>query len=506
MSQVTISPHSLQNYVTRDYPSKQELEVIAERAHSAQTLWAEVSLDDRIKVAERFVDEFQKLSDEVATTLTAQMGRPIKQSPGEVRGTIERAKYMISIARSSLADVELKDTDKPGFRRYIKRVPLGVVLVIAPWNYPYLTSINSVLPALLAGNSVILKPSPQTPTWQVTAELLQKAFEAAGLPENLLQVVHLSPELAEATIKNPLIKFVSFTGSVATGHLVAKEAALSSGFKGVALELGGKDAAYVREDADLDYTAAELVDGAFFNSGQSCCAIERIYVHQSKYDEFVAKFVEIAKRYKLGDPTQPDINLGPVVTVGSADKIRKQVQDAVKAGAKPLLPDDLFPAAKEGTAFVAPQVLVNVDHNMDVMTEETFGPIVGIMKVSDDKEALHLMNDSKYGLTASVWTNAEGDPKSEEAFTKLCDGLDVGTVFLNRCDYLDPALAWTGSKDSGRGVSLSKFGESKVALHMACSLDTYSPEINRFRPAYPAQVRAYEDQDFVSGWKERLSP
>ncbi|KAG8900792.1 hypothetical protein FRC00_011136 [Tulasnella sp. 408] len=344
MAQVTLSPHTQESYVTRDYPSVQELEVIAERAHSAQTLWAEVPLDDRIKIAEKFVEEFQKLSDEVATTLTAQMGRPIKQSPGEVRGTVERAKYMISIARSSLADVELKDTDKPGFRRFIKRVPLGVVLVIAPWNYPYLTSINSVLPAILSGNSVILKPSPQTP---VTGELLQKAFIAAGLPENLLQVVHLSPELAEALIKNPLVKFVSFTGSVATGHLVAKEATLADGFKGVALELGGKDAAYVREDADLDYTAAELVDGAFFNSGQSCCAIERIYVHQSKYDDFVDKFVDIAKTYKLGDPTKEDVNLGPVITVGSADKIRKQVQDAVKAGAKPLLSEQLFPAAKE---------------------------------------------------------------------------------------------------------------------------------------------------------------
>ncbi|KIO22534.1 hypothetical protein M407DRAFT_245121 [Tulasnella calospora MUT 4182] len=467
MAQVTISPHTLESYITRNYPSVEELEVIAERAHTTQTLWAEVPLDDRIAIAEKFVEEFQKLGDEVASTLTAQMGRPIKQSPGEVRGTVERAKYMISIAKSSLADVELKDTDKPGFRRFIKRVPLGVVLVIAPWNYPYLTSINSVLPAILAGNSVVLKPSPQTP---LTGELLRKAFIAAGLPEDLLQVVHLSPELAEALIKNPLIKFVSFTGSVATGHLVAKEATLSGAFKGVALELGGKDAAYVREDADLDYTTAELVDGAFFNSGQSCCAIERIYVHQSKYDDFVNKFVEIAKTYKLGDPTKEEVNLGPVVTVGSADKIRKQVQDAVMAGAKTLLPDQLFPAAKEGTAFVAPQVLVDVDHNMDVMTEETFGPIVGIMKVSDDKEALHLMNDSKYGLTASIWTDAAGDPKSEDAFLKLCDGLDVGTVFLNRCDYLDPALAWTGSKDSGRGVSLSKFGYDQLtrpkSVHM----------------------------------------
>ncbi|KIO22537.1 hypothetical protein M407DRAFT_27937 [Tulasnella calospora MUT 4182] len=288
----------------------------------------------------------------------------INFSPGEVRGTVERAKYMISIAKSSLADMELKDTDKPGLRRFIKLVPLGVVLVIAPWTYLYLPSINSVLPAILAGNSVILKPSPQTP---LTGELLRKAFIAAGLPEDLLQVVYLSPELAEALIKNSLIKFVSFTGSVARGHLVAKEATLSSAFKGVALALGGKDAAYVREDAGLDYTTAKLVNGAFFNSGQSCCAMDRIYVHQSKYDDFVKKLVEIAKTYKCGDPTKEDVNLGPVVTVGSADLIRKQVQD-----------------------------------------------------VPDDKEALYLTKYSKYGLTASIWTNAAGATKSEEAFLELC--------------------------------------------------------------------------------------
>ncbi|KAG8901408.1 hypothetical protein FRB99_005319, partial [Tulasnella sp. 403] len=257
MSQETISPHNQEVFVTRQYPSPQELDVAVERSAQAQTLWQQTSLDERIQIAERFMDEFSKLSDRIVTELTAQMGRPTKQNAGEIRGTLERARYLISIARESLADVELKDTDKPGFRRYIKRVPLGVVLVIAPWNYPYLTSINSVLPALLAGNSVLLKPSPQTP---LTAEILHQAFVAAGLPQNVLQVLHLSPELAAHVIANPLIKFVSFTGSVATGDIVAKEAAASPGFKGVALELGGKDPAYVRADADIDYTAAELVD------------------------------------------------------------------------------------------------------------------------------------------------------------------------------------------------------------------------------------------------------
>ncbi|CAL1702430.1 unnamed protein product [Somion occarium] len=374
---------------------------------------------------------------------------------------------MLSIAESSLSDVSLKDTDKPGFRRYIKRTPLGVVLVIAPWNYPYLVSINSVLPAIIAGNAVTLKPSPQTP---LTAERFALALTQAGVPADVIQVVHLSPELTSFAASHPQVDFVSFTGSVPGGRSVEQAAVAGEGFKGVGLELGGKDPAYVRPDADLDYTVAELVDGAFFNSGQSCCAVERIYVHESVYDAFVPKYVELVKKYRLGDPTLPDTNLGPVVSIASAQRIQKQVQDALKAGAKALIPEDLFPAAQSGTAFVAPQVLVDVNHTMEVMMEETFGPVVGIQKVSSDEEALKLMNDSPYGLTASVWTNAKENPESERAFEKFVDELETGTVFLNRCDYLDPALAWTGVKNSGRGISLSKFGYDQLtrakSVHM----------------------------------------
>ncbi|TFY51931.1 hypothetical protein EVJ58_g10302 [Rhodofomes roseus] len=465
-SQTTISPHNQQPLVTRTYPSEAELNDVIEHSEAAQKQWARVPLKERITIAAKFMDEFKAMSDVVTKELTAQMGRPIGQNPGEIRGTLERAAYMLSIAESSLADVSLVNTDKPGFRRYIKRVPMGVVLVIAPWNYPYLTSINSVLPALVAGNSVILKPSPQTP---LTAERFAEAWTRAGLPQGLLQVAHLSPELTAFAVTHPKVDFVSFTGSVVGGKAVA-QAAAGAGFKGVGLELGGKDPAYVRADAKLDYTVAELVDGAMFNSGQSCCAIERIYVHASIHEPFVAKFVELVKQYKLGDPTQPGTNLGPVVSVASAEKIRKQVADAVKAGAKALIPEDLFAAAQPGTAYVAPQVLVNVDHTMDIMMEETFGPVIGIMKVSSDEEAIKLMNDSPYGLTASVWTDAESNPASEAAFLKIEEELFTGTVFLNRCDSLDPALAWTGVKNSGRGVSLSKFGYDQLtrakSVHM----------------------------------------
>nr|GAT42797.1 succinate semialdehyde dehydrogenase [Mycena chlorophos] len=395
------------------------------------------------------------------------MGRPISQGAGEARGFLERAKYMLSIAESSLTDVPLADTDKPGFRRFIQRVPLGVVLVIAPWNFPYLTSVNSVFPALLAGNAVLLKPSPQTP---LSAEILAESLIHAGFPRDLIIPVHLSTQLTTQAIQHPLVDFISFTGSVPGGRAVEHAAVTAPGFKGVALELGGKDPAYVRADADLDYTVPELVDGALFNSGQSCCAVERIYVHQSIFDTFVSKFVDIVKGYKLGDPSAETTNLGPVVSVASANRIRKQVHDAVAAGAKALVPSDLFPIAKPGSAYVAPQVLVDVDHSMDVMMEESFGPIVGIQKVSSDEEAIKLMNHSPYGLTASIWTNAAVNPESEAAFLALEGELQFGTVYLNRCDYLDPALSWTGVKDSGRGVSLSKFGYDQLtrakSVHM----------------------------------------
>ncbi|KAF5337946.1 hypothetical protein D9758_013100 [Tetrapyrgos nigripes] len=466
-SQTTIIPHNQQPLVTRTYPEQSELDTSIKNAAEAQKAWSKVPLKERIAIGRKFMEEFRAMSEEIPLELTMQMGRPVSQGAGEIRGFLERAAYMLDIAESSLADVSLADTDKPGFRRYIKRVPLGVVLVIAPWNFPYLVSINSVLPAIIAGNAVIFKPSPQTP---LTAERFALALTRAGVSKDIIQVIHMSPSLTSFTISHSSVSFVSFTGSVVGGRSVEEAAVKAKGFKGVALELGGKDPAYVRPDAELDYTVAELVDGAMFNSGQSCCAIERIYVHESIFDSFVEKYAATVKGYKLGDPTSPETNLGPVVSVASAERIRKQVADAVKAGAKPLIPEDLFPIAKAGTAFVAPQVLVNVDHSMDVMTEETFGPVVGIQKVASDAEALKLMNDSPYGLTASIWTNAVANSESQEAFLKFADELETGTVFLNRCDYLDPALAWTGVKDSGRGISLSKFGYDQLtrakSVHM----------------------------------------
>ncbi|KIL62232.1 hypothetical protein M378DRAFT_193228 [Amanita muscaria Koide BX008] len=454
-TQTTISPHNQQPLITRTYPSNEQIDAAIKDASAAQKLWSRIPLDERIAIGRKFMDEIKNMSNDIPMELTLEMGRPVSQNAGEIRGLLQRADYMLSVASSCLADISLKDTDQPGFRRFIKRTPLGVVLIITPWNYPYLTSINSVLPAIVAGNAVLLKPSPQTP---LTAERFALALTRAGVPPNVIQVVHMSPELTSYAVQHSDINFVSFTGSVQGGKAVARAAANGDGFPGVTLELGGKDPAYVRADADLNYTVPELVDGAFYNAGQSCCAVERIYVHEAAYDDFIAKYVDAVKKYQLGDPTLPETNLGPVVSLASAARIRKQVADAVEAGATPLIPEDIFPIARLGSTYVAPQVLVNVNHDMTIMVEETFGPVVGIQKVSSDEEAIKLMNDSPYGLTASVWTNAAAHPESEEAFSNMVDALETGTVFLNRCDSLDPALAWTGVKNSGRGISLSKYG------------------------------------------------
>ncbi|HET7671852.1 MAG TPA: aldehyde dehydrogenase family protein, partial [Burkholderiales bacterium] len=322
-----------------------------------------------------------------------------------------------------------------------------VVLVVAPWNYPWLTSVNAVVPALLAGNSVILKMAQQTP---LVAERYAEAFEAAGLPQGVFQYLHMDHAQTARMIGDERVAFVAFTGSVEGGHAVQKAAA--SRFIATGLELGGKDPAYVRADADLDFSVENLVDGTYFNSGQSCCGIERIYVHKEIFKPFVDGFVELTRKYRLGNPLDKQTTLGPMVRADAAQTVRTQIREAIAKGARPLIDAKEFPADKEGTPYLAPQVLVNVDHGMKVMTEESFGPVVGIMPVDGDEHAVRLMNDSRYGLTASIWT------RDADAALRIGDQVETGTWFMNRCDYLDPALAWTGVKDSGRGCTLSRLG------------------------------------------------
>jgi acyl-CoA reductase-like NAD-dependent aldehyde dehydrogenase len=328
---------------------------------------------------------------------------------------------------------------------------VGVVLVVAPWNYPYLCSVNAVVPALLAGDAVVLKVASQTP---LVAERWAEGLEAAGLPEGVFQFVHADHDTVAAMVADPRVGFVAFTGSVAGGRAVQQAA--SRRFVATGLELGGKDPAYVRSDAPLEATVAELADGVYFNAGQSCCGVERIYVQRSRFDDFVEAFAAAAAGYVLGDPLDPATTLGPLVRTAAADFVRGQIDEAVAAGARALLDPATFAADRTGSAYLAPQVLVDVDHGMRVMTEESFGPVVGIMAVDDDDHAVQLMNDSPYGLTASVWTS------DVDAALAVGDRVETGTWYLNRCDHLDPALAWTGVKDSGRGVSLSTLGFGAV--------------------------------------------
>ena len=443
--QKTVSPVDGSIYTERPLADAQQISATLARAARAQQDWKQTSIAERAALCSRFVDEFVSRRDAIAEELSWQMGRPISAAPGEIAGFEERARHMIAVAEAALADIEV--ADKPGFTRFVRREPLGVVLTVAAWNYPYLIAVNSVVPAIMAGNTVVLKHSAQTP---LCAERFGESFAAAGLPDGVFEYLHMSHEGARQAIQDPHTAFVAFTGSVGGGHAI--QDAVATRFIGAGLELGGKDPAYVRADADLQPTVESLVDGAFFNSGQSCCGIERIYVHEAVYQPFVEAFVEQVRQYRLGNPLDPETTLGPMVRSSAAAFVRAQIHEAVTAGARPLIDAGGFAADREDSPYLSPQVLVDVDHGMRVMTEESFGPVVGIMKVASDQQAVTMMNDSVFGLTASIWTN-----DLESALT-LGPQVETGTWFMNRCDYLDPALAWVGVKDSGHGCTLSSVG------------------------------------------------
>lgn len=442
----TISPIDNSVYLKREYADKLAIEQALTNSKTAQKAWQTTTIVHRAQICCKVIDYFLQNAEAIGKEITHQMGRPIRYTSFEItKGFKERAEYMIDIAEKSLANIEVLPID--GFQRYIKREAIGTVLVLAPWNYPYLTSVNAIIPAIMAGNSVILKHSEQTP---LCAERYAEAFAYADLPTGVFQYLHINHAQVAEIIEDNRIDYVAFTGSVAGGAAVQK--AMSGRFINGGLELGGKDAAYVRADADLANAVENLVDGSFFNSGQSCCGIERIYVQEDLYEDFVKQFTDLTKTYVLGNPLEETTTLGPMVRPEAAIFAQKQIQDATDKGAKTLIDSSIFENNKIGTAYMGPQVLVNVNHTMDIMTEETFAPVIGIMSVKNDEQAIKLMNDSKYGLTASVWT------KDLAAATNIGNEVEVGTFFMNRCDYLDPALAWTGVKNSGRGVTLSTLG------------------------------------------------
>src|SRR3954469_24664970 len=376
--QRTVSPIDGSVLVERPLASDDEVENTLARAAEAQKKWRQVPVTQRVALVRKMIEWCIARADSIGEELTRQMGRPIAYTPNEIRrGFQERALHMASLAEESLADIQVT----PG-RRFIRREPLGVVLVVAPWNYPWLTSVNAVVPALLAGNSVILKMAQQTP---LVAERYAEAFQAAGLPDGVFQFLHLDHDQTARVIRDERIAFVAFTGSVEGGHAVQRAAA--ERFIATGLELGGKDPAYVRADADLPSAIENLVDGSFFNSGQSCCGIERIYVDKKIVKPFVDGFADLTRRYKLGNPLDKSITLGPLVRIDAADAVRAQIKQALAKGAKALIEAKQFPADKKGTPYLAPQVLIKVDHRMKVMTEESFGPVVGIMAVDGDGQA-----------------------------------------------------------------------------------------------------------------------
>lgn len=442
-----ISPVDGSVYAERTPLTTEQATAACARAKAAQKAWAARPLEERVALVKAGVAKLNEMKDVVVEELAWQMGRPTRFG-GEFGGVNARTDYMAEIAAETLAPKMIEDSN--AFRRYLAREPVGVVFIIAPWNYPYLTAINTLVPALIAGNSVVLKHASQT---LLVGERLAEAFHAAGIPADVFQNVVLDHDTTEALIKARAFGFINFTGSVGGGAAIERAAAGT--FTGLGLELGGKDPGYVRADANLDAAVDTLMDGALFNAGQCCCGIERIYVHESLYDAFVEKAAAWAKALKLGNPFDGESTLGPMAHKRFAKVVRDQIAEAIAAGAKPLIAPEDFPA-DDGGAYLAPQVLVNVDHSMRVMTEESFGPVVGIMKVKDDEEAIALMNDSPYGLTASIWTN------DYDTAAAIGARIETGTIFMNRADYLDPALCWTGCKNTGRGNSLSYLGFHSV--------------------------------------------
>jgi len=459
----TLSPGNGTACLQRDYADDTQVEQCLQAALQGQHHWQSLPIRERARYCRDIICDIERHSDLIAAEISMMMGRPVSQAASEVASFAERGRHMVNIAEAALASKVIEQL--PGHKRYIAHVPLGTCLIVAPWNYPYLTTVNSLIPALMAGNCVILKPSTQTP---LCAERIAEACVSAGLPEGVFSYLYLDHPQTLSLAADQRIDHVSFTGSNRGGSEI--ETALAGHYKHLTLELGGKDPAYVRADADLELAVSSILDGTFFNAGQSCCAIERLYLHQSIYERFIELATEQAYQYQPGPPDEPETRLGPLVSGAAADHVRAQRDDALAKGGIALLDPSRFPADQPGSPYLAPQLIANANHQMDLMSEETFGPLLGIQKVADDEEAIALMNDSRYGLSAAIYSS------NIDRAAEIGGQLQCGTLFLNRCDYLDPALVWSGVKQSGRGCSLSVLGYEQLTRPKSYYLNCPQPD------------------------------
>ncbi len=420
--------------------------VVAEkyaRARAAQPAWAAVPLDRRLGAIERFKTLIEERKDELARTLTRETGKPIRQSANELGALGGRLGFFLEKTAAALAPETVLEDAPGGLAERITREPLGVVANISAWNYPYFVGSNVFVPALLAGNAVLYKPSEFA---SLTGLAIGELMHAAGVAPQVFTVVAGAGAAGAALVAQPL-DGVFFTGSYATGARIA--AACAPRMVKLQLELGGKDPAYVCEDADPKSAAESLADGAMYNAGQSCCAVERIYVHEAIHDAFVAAFVGTVQGYKCGDPMDPATYLGPLARAPQLEVLERQVADAVAKGAQLLLGGRRI--ARPGNWFEA-TVLSGADHRMDLMREESFGPVIGIQKVAGDAEAVRLMNDTEYGLTAGVYTPDEARAR------RILAQIRSGSVYWNCCDRVSPRLPWSGVGHSGIGLTLSTYG------------------------------------------------